>query len=142
MSVLDPALALVRLTIPACAECLVEIRAVIRKAAVECGVSKEDAGDIVVAVDEACQNIVRHAYKESSGMIEVSVFCRNERIIVYLRDFAPAVDIAKIKPRPLDDLRPGGLGVHFMRTIMDEVVYLPPPDGIGNLLVLMKRIKA
>jgi sigma-B regulation protein RsbU (phosphoserine phosphatase) len=48
--------------------------------------------------------------------------------------------VGAIHPRPLDELRPGGLGTHFIRTVMDEVAFLPPPAGAGNLLQMTKRI--
>ncbi|MGA8259306.1 MAG: ATP-binding protein, partial [Arenicellales bacterium] len=57
-----------------------------------------------------------------------------------LRDFAEPIDTSQVKPRPLDTIRPGGLGTHFMREVMDEVEFLPPPFGGGNLLRMVKRI--
>jgi sigma-B regulation protein RsbU (phosphoserine phosphatase) len=57
-----------------------------------------------------------------------------------LRDFAHTVDPNLIKPRDLDDLRPGGLGTHFMQEVMDEVTFMPPPQEGGNLLKMKKRI--
>lgn len=62
--------------------------------------------------------------------------------LVLIRDFAAPVDVDRIKSRELDDVRPGGLGVHFIREVMDEMEYLPPPDGQGNLLRLRKAIRA
>ena len=48
--------------------------------------------------------------------------------------------MAKVKPRDLNDIRPGGLGTHFMRETMDEVEFLISPDGGGNLLRMTKQI--
>ena len=45
-----------------------------------------------------------------------------------------------MKPRDLDDVRPGGLGTHFMAEVMDRVEFLTPPEGGGNLLRMVKRI--
>jgi sigma-B regulation protein RsbU (phosphoserine phosphatase) len=58
-----------------------------------------------------------------------------------IRDHAPPVTLDDWRPRDLEDLRPGGLGVHFIRQIMDEVAYLPTLDGAGNLLSLKKYRK-
>ena len=55
-------------------------------------------------------------------------------------DFAAPVDESALKGRDLDDIRPGGLGVHLIRTIMDEVQFVTPPAGVGNLLQLRKRL--
>ncbi|HLN25215.1 MAG TPA: ATP-binding protein, partial [Patescibacteria group bacterium] len=61
-------------------------------------------------------------------------------LVVQLIDFAPPVDVDKIKPRPLDEVRPGGLGTHFILSAMDEVAFVPPPEGAGNMLKMIKAI--
>jgi phosphoserine phosphatase RsbU/P len=104
------------------------------------GCGESMVGDVVLAVDEACQNIIRHAYKGGEGDIVLNIDREDDRLVIRLMDFAPAVDVAKIQPRPLDEVRPGGLGTHLMRSIMDSVDFLPPPAGIGNLLHMVKRI--
>jgi sigma-B regulation protein RsbU (phosphoserine phosphatase) len=60
---------------------------------------------------------------------------------VRVTDFAPPVDPETIKPRDLDDVRPGGLGTHFLREIMDTADFLPAPDGAGNLLRMTKKAR-
>ena len=62
-------------------------------------------------------------------------------MIILIRDFADPVDISRIKPRDLDDVRPGGLGTYLISEVMDEVDFLPPPIDGGNLLRLVKKIK-
>ncbi|MBL6931361.1 MAG: SpoIIE family protein phosphatase [Rhodospirillales bacterium] len=107
-----------------------------------CGCSESVGRDIVIAVDEACQNVIRHAYKGArDGQVILDIARAGDNIVLSLRDFAEPVDVSKIKPRDLDDLRPGGLGTHFIREVMDDVDYLPPPDGEGNLLRMVKRIE-
>ncbi len=106
-----------------------------------CGCSELTARDIVIAVDEASQNVIRHAYKGApNGQVILDISRENDDIVLHLRDFAEKVDVSKIKPRDLDDIRPGGLGTHFIREVMDDVEFIPPPDGIGNLLRMKKRI--
>ena len=51
----------------------------------------------------------------------------------------PAKD-EDLRPRELHELRPGGLGVRFMRELMDGVAYRPAPEGYANCLQLTKRI--
>jgi sigma-B regulation protein RsbU (phosphoserine phosphatase) len=117
------------------------IRNAVRETAIFCGFSETDTGDIVLAVDEACQNVIRHAYgHEGEGDIAIEIRHRPDAMILYIRDFADPVDISKIKPRDLDDLRPGGLGTHLIGEVMDEVDFLPPPIDGGNLLRLVKKI--
>lgn len=117
------------------------IRNAVRETAAFCGFSETDTGDIVLAVDEACQNVIRHAYgHEGEGDISIEFRHRPDAMILLIRDFADPVDISKIKPRDLDDLRPGGLGTHLIGEVMDEVDFLPPPIDGGNLLRLVKKI--
>jgi sigma-B regulation protein RsbU (phosphoserine phosphatase) len=125
---------------PARPEELSGIRSAVGGAMRDMGCGESMVGDVVLAVDEACQNIIRHAYKGGRGDIVVSLDRDQDRLVIRLMDFAPPVDVAKIQPRPLDELRPGGLGTHLMRSIMDHVDFLPPPAGAGNLLQMVKRI--
>jgi phosphoserine phosphatase RsbU/P len=119
------------------------IRNAVRETASFCGFSQTDTADIVLAVDEACQNVIRHAYgSEGEGDIAIEIRHRPDAMILTLRDFADPVDISKIKPRDLDDLRPGGLGTHLISEVMDEVDFLPPPIDGGNLLRLVKKIRS
>jgi sigma-B regulation protein RsbU (phosphoserine phosphatase) len=132
---------LVALRGPARAERLKDIRAAVGEAALRCGCAEEVAQDIVLAVDEACQNVIRHAYGGApGGEMIVQVRRTGDGMEVSLTDFAETVDPATIKPRSLDDVRPGGLGTHFINQIMDEVQYLVPPGGRGNQLRMVKRI--
>lgn len=133
---------LCQMTLPGRAQSLALVRRAVDQAAQSCGFAKEEAQDIVLAVDEACQNVVRHAYGgKGDGDMVIDLRREGGALQVLIRDFAQAVDPAKIKPRDLDDVRPGGLGIHFIREVMDEMDYLPPPDGQGNLLRLRKTIR-
>jgi len=127
---------------PARPEALAAIRAAVAAALAGLGVGGALVESCVLAVDEACQNIIRHAYKGGEGDIVLHVAREGEAILIRLMDFAPPVDPAKIVSRPLDDVRPGGLGTHLMRSVMDSVEFRTPPTGIGNLLEMVKRIGA
>lgn len=123
------------------AEQLRLVRAAVLKAATDAGCSDQCVRDVVIAVDEACQNVIRHAYRgDPEGEIVVEIRRCGDRVVFDIIDFATPVDTSKIRPRALDDLRPGGLGTHFIHECMDEATFLPPPDGTGNLLRLIKRI--
>lgn len=118
------------------------IRQVVSLAASESGCSEADRCDLVLAVDEACQNVIRHAYCcDPNGKIIVTICRRGDDLVVLVRDFAPPVDVETVRPRDLGDLRPGGLGTHLMRAVLDDVQFLPPPAGGGNLLKLVKKIR-
>jgi len=119
-----------------------EVREAVRREALAQGCAPECAGDIVIAVDEACQNIIRHAYAgRSDGEIVLEIARSGEEILVTLRDFAPPVDPSRVRPRDLDDLRPGGLGTHLIRELTDGCGFAPAPPGGGNLFRMRKRIR-
>lgn len=133
---------LMRLRVSARANRLRLIRNAVRETSEFCGFSEIDVGDIVMAVDEACQNVIRHAYGgECDGDISIELRQRSDAMIIIIRDFADPVDVSKIKPRDIDDIRPGGLGTYLIQQVMDEVDFLPPPIDGGNLLRLVKKIK-
>ena len=122
-------------------ERLGEVRDAVAEACRTAGCQEPCTRDVVLAVDEACQNVIRHAYRgDPDGEIEVEMSRDGERLVIYLRDFAPRVDPEAIRPRKLDDVRPGGLGTHFIQELMDEETYLDASPGPGNLLRMVKRI--
>ena len=118
------------------------VREAVRQEALAQGCAPECAGDIVIAVDEACQNIIRHAYAgRADGEIVIEIERAGPELVVSLRDFAPPVDPSRVRPRDLDDLRPGGLGTHLIQEVMDGAGFAPPPPDGGNLFRMRKRIQ-
>ena len=98
-----------------------------------------DKNSVVLAVDEACSNIIKHAYgKKSDQVIKIRCTMYENRLEIRLRDFGVKADLNKIQPRNLEDVRPGGLGVHLIRTVMDKVEYKNDPK-LGNHLLLIKE---
>lgn len=104
------------------------------------GFEDDFVSEVVLAVDEACQNIIRHAYRfDEHGEIDLGVYLANNVISVELLDFAEPVDPDCCCPKPQSKLKPGGLGTLFMNKLMDSVAYeCPPPEGVGNKLVMTK----
>ncbi|MFQ5773855.1 MAG: ATP-binding protein [Kiloniellaceae bacterium] len=130
---------LIELRFPGRADRLKLVRGSVRAAARMCGFGDRTAQDIVLAVDEACQNVIVHGYRgREGGEIVLNLFRRADGLFVRLRDFAPPIDPARVRPRALSDVRPGKLGSHFMQEIMDSVEFRPVPEG-GNLLEMLKR---
>jgi len=130
-----------QLCFPARAAELKSARDSVREAVEGCGCSAKSTADIVLATDEACQNIIRHAYRgDSDNVIEIEVEHQGDCLVFSLTDHAPAIDPSRVKPRDLDDIRPGGLGTYFIRRVMDEVEFLSPASGSGNLLRMVRRI--
>ncbi|HEB99610.1 MAG TPA: ATP-binding protein [Thiotrichales bacterium] len=99
------------------------------------GVGEAQKERIILAVNEACMNVIQHAYGGSgAGPVELRLRSLGGRLEFELEDHGIPVEGCCIQPRELDDLRPGGLGVFFIRAIMDEVAYGRTADGRGNLL--------
>ena len=131
-----------RYTFPARADALQAVRDVVNNACETCGCATEAATDIVIAVGEACQNVVRHAYRDNEeGDATLEIYCKDGILEFRLQDSAHPVDREKIKPKWPKELGPGGLGVCLIHDIMDKVDYLPAPEGQGNLLRMVKSIK-
>ena len=118
------------------------VRKVVEQVAAGAGCSEASVRDIVIAIDEACQNVIRHAYSnDASGEFVLDIRQRDNHLVFNLVDFADPVDVSLVKPRDLDELRPGGLGTHFIHECMDEAGFEPPPEGAGNRLQMSKRIE-
>ncbi len=133
---------LARLEIPARAARLREFRDAIKKHLKKAGCGEQEIHDVVLAVDEACQNIIRHAYGgETDQPIVLEIRRDGPKFILYLRDFADPVEIDKIKSRDLSDVKPGGLGVHFIHEVMDQVTITPLDKGEGNVITLVKNVQ-
>lgn len=140
---------LASLRVPARPGSLRLVRRLVREAALAVGADGDWADDMVLAVDEACQNVVRHAYGDTAAgdMVVTLRRCDSDDapaptlggLQVDILDYAPTVDPATVRGRDLDDLRPGGLGVHLIGAVCEEAGFVPPPPGAGNLFRLVKR---
>ena len=101
---------------------LASVRSLIITLAERIGFGEVESGHIALAVDEALANIIRHGYEQRENeLIEIYVWTLskpNRGIRIMIEDEAPQVDPEKIKGRSLDNVRPGGLGVHIMREVM------------------------
>lgn len=124
------------------ADQLKHVRDKVRSIVDDQGCSKEDVDSIVLAVNEACMNIIQHAYgPDMCGNIVLEILKNNDQLIFRLIDFAKPVDECSVKSRDLDDIRPGGLGVHLINEMMDTVAFVECPDNAGNILEMKKKIK-
>jgi len=119
------------------------VRAELRTALDAEDVAPELRDRLVLVVDEACTNVMRHAYcGGETGTIALRVTRERDMLGFELRDEAPCVDPARIKPRDLSECRAGGLGVAFIDATMDFWHIEGLPGGRGNRLVMRKRIAA
>ena|SRR5215813_7717175 len=96
------------------------------------GFSPSDRRSVTRAVDEALTNIMRHGY---GGQVDqlIEVHCtrlashaasgQGDGLQILLCDYGPEIDPTKLRGRRLDEIKPGGLGLHFIRQSMDQVEY-------------------
>ena len=129
----------VGLIVPSHPKFLYVVRNVMYPISLDSGFSKKEARMIVLAVDEACSNIMKYAYAgDTTKTISITVTNEADQITVRLVDLGKKVDAAKIAPRKLDEIRPGGLGTHFMGAVFDTVAYDTGQDQ-GTVLTLVKK---
>ncbi|MFV1981054.1 MAG: ATP-binding protein, partial [Rhodothermia bacterium] len=93
-----------------------------------CGFSSDVVDQLSLAVDEACTNIIRHAYGGSkSGPVDITIDIDAERFTVTIRDEGNSIDLEKYSEPDLNksikNRSGGGFGVHIMRKLMDLVEY-------------------
>jgi serine/threonine-protein kinase RsbW len=123
---------------------LAQIRDFTRSAAKEIGFSDEITGKIILAVDEACTNIIKHAYKYSpEGEIIISIRYDNTKFSIAITDCGNHFDPAKVPEPNLTEYykqkRIGGLGMYLMKKLMDEVNY-STLSGNKNQVILVKYL--
>lgn len=107
----------------------------------ELGFPEHEAQKIILSLDEAISNIIRHAYQNSDNEnIELTIMRQNQILGLLLRDFAPEIDDSKIRPRDLQHALPGKMGINFIDSVMDAWEFATPEDGHGNLLIMGKQI--
>ena len=125
-----------------CYDSLDEIREYFGNAAKTAGLGESAVCDVQLAADEAASNIIDHAYKgEHCGDIICSFQVLPEGLEIILRDYGEPFDPNLIKPpdlsRDLKNRKPRGLGLHFMRSVMDEVDFMSNEQG-GNVTRMFK----
>ena len=130
-------------TFPARFKSLADIDRFVADAAEQAGFEHGTVYQIQLAVDEACSNIIEHAYGgEGPGTIECSLRTEEEALTIALRDhgkpFEPECVPAPDVDADLEERTGGGLGLFFIRQMMDEVTFDFSLEE-GNVLTLVKR---
>jgi sigma-B regulation protein RsbU (phosphoserine phosphatase) len=115
--------------VSAASDCKVA-RRFIEEWALTAGYSDLERGRIVLAADEATTNIIRHTYRSVPDRpIILSASIEDGQFHLRLRDFGPGVDVSALKGRELEEIRPGGLGLHLLHTVFSVVEHAVLPDG-------------
>ncbi len=114
------------LRIPSQTDNLEIIREFVSKIARKVGFQDEDTGKIELAVDEACTNVIEHAYgKDERKVIDIDVQIEPDKFTITITDQGKGFDPHKIRKPVMKDylaeMRVGGLGIYLMQTLMDEI---------------------
>ena len=133
----------VRIGISSTPDHLCVVRAAIERVCLDMGFGEQRVTEVILSVDEALSNVIRHAYGGDPGQpieIELSALpSGGAGLQVRICDRGRTVESHRIKSRDLDDVRPGGLGVHIMNECMDHVEYQHAEEG-GTVLTMVKRL--
>ena len=131
----------ITLSFPSHPKYLSLVRAVTAKIAELHGMDNLLVEDIKLAIDEACTNIMKHAYSgDTTKRIVLKYKTAQKGFKVIIEDNGVKARADLIKGRDLDDIRPGGLGIHFIKRVFD-VFQFDERKKKGNRLLLMKTLK-
>ena len=132
-----------RLTFPANPNWFKTIRTLLLTATKHVGFSEQESSQVSLAIDEALCNIYRHSYKgNDQGTIEFTFECQTSphiEVRMIIIDEGEQVPLELIQSRELDEVRPGGLGVHLIKTIMDEATWSHTKNGMKLKVVKRKE---
>ena len=123
---------------------LKEVRSFSRQVFEKIKINQDLKDELVLAIAEAAQNIVKHAYKDietNNDKMEIKISLgNNDELEIGFFDKGKPVDGAKVRHRNIDDVKPGGLGTFFIQQIMDAVVFKEGEKPWINHLILTKKI--
>ena len=122
---------------------LKEVRTFSRNVFEKINLPQEQKDELVLAIAEAAQNIVKHAYKgleKTTDTMQIKISLKDGNLEIGFFDKGKPVVPENIQHRKLDDIKPGGLGTFFIKQIMDGAVFKKDQKGWVNHLILTKKI--
>ena len=122
---------------------LKEVRVFSREVFEKINIPQDQKDELVLAIAEAAQNIVKHGYKgieNTTDKMQIKISLNNNELEIGFFDKGKPVVPGNVQHRKLDDIKPGGLGTFFIKQIMDEAVFKKDQKGWVNHLVLSKKI--
>lgn len=135
-----------QLRIPSQADNLEIIRELVSRVATKVGFSEDDVNKIELAVDEACTNVIKHAYeKDSKKPIDIVIKIDYEKLTVIITDRGKGFNPRRVRlpnmKEYLAEMRVGGLGIYLMKTLMDEVDFDIQPGKRNQVRMVKYFIK-
>ena len=122
---------------------LKEVRVFSREVFEKINIPQEQKDELVLAIAEAAQNIVKHGYKgieNTTDKMQIKISLNNNELEIGFFDKGKEVVPGNVQHRKLDDIKPGGLGTFFIKQIMDAAVFKKDQKEWVNHLVLSKKI--
>ena len=121
---------------------LKEVRSFSRKVFEKLDIDQDLKDELVLAIAEAAQNIVKHAYQgqDTEDKMEIKISLDKGQLEIGFFDKGRPVDKENIRHRNIDDIKPGGLGTYFIQQIMDAVVFKEGEKPWINHLILTKNL--
>ena len=122
---------------------LKEVRVFSREVFEKINIPQEQKDELVLAIAEAAQNIVKHGYKDiesTTDKMQIRISLKSGELEIGFFDKGKPVVPGNVQHRKLDDIKPGGLGTFFIKQIMDGAVFKKDQKGWVNHLVLTKKI--
>ena len=121
---------------------LKEVRSFSREVFEKVNINQDLKDELVLAIAEAAQNIVKHAYQgeDTDDKMEIKISLENGQLEIGFFDKGRPVDKENVRHRKIDDIKPGGLGTFFIQQIMDAVVFKEGEKPWINHLVLTKNL--
>jgi len=133
-----------KITVRSCPRLLQAVRGFVRCFYQAYGVDRDKIDELVMAVDEACTNAIRHAYGgRDDAPIEIEARVDETWLELQIRDRGETAPQERVKPKPLEapdleELKPGGLGVGLIYQVFDDVRYCAV-EPHGNCVTMRLR---
>ncbi len=122
-------------------ENLARIRNLMTEVTSKTSLSQEELGSIILAVDEACSNIIKHSCKnDDTRTIDLSIHLKANALVISILDDGILFGIDELKSRDLREVKPGGMGLHIIKQVMDTVVYSCTPEGFNKIKMIKKLV--
>ena len=123
---------------------LKEVRSFSREVFEKVNINQDLKDELVLAIAEAAQNIVKHAYQgeDTDDKMEIKISLENGQLEIGFFDKGRPVDKGNVRHRKIDDIKQGGLGTFFIQQIMDAVVFKEGEKPWINHLVLTKNLNS
>ena len=122
---------------------LKHVRSFCREVFEKLNINQELKDELVLAIAEAAQNIVKHGYigvEETKDHMQIKISMKDNQLEIGFFDKGKPVIAENIQHRKLDDIKPGGLGTFFIKQIMDDAVFKKDQQKWVNHLVLTKKV--